>query len=108
MVLNDYLSRQHLMSLKPCQNETQDTFMVHTRPQAKGVKPPTKRKTIDSTCKKVQIIKPIILEDEDDDDQDIFNQMGAKSSTSRDTKSTIKEHNVPNQIYPQPTVKFHP
>ena len=101
MVLNDYLSRQmrdksdphqiipisfniREMSLKPCQSKTQDTFLVQTRSQAKSAKPPIKRKTTDSTCKKVQDIKPIIIED--DDDQDIANQMGAKSSTSEDTK----------------------
>ena len=105
MVLSDYLSRQmgdkcdlhkiisisfiiREVSLKPCQDKAQDTFMVQTRSQAKGVKPPVKRKTTDSTCKKVQDIKPITIED--DDDQDISNQMGGKSSTSRDTKSPIQ------------------
>ena len=67
--------------------------------------PPVKRKTTDSTCKKVQDIKPIIIED-DDDDQDISNQMGDKSSTSRDTKSPVKQ--LPNQIYPQPTIRLSP
>ena len=99
MVLSDYLSRQmgdrgdphqiipislniREVSLKTCQSKTQDTFMVQTRSQAKGVKPPMKKKTTDSTCKKVQDIKPIIIED--DDDQDISNQTRTKSSTSRD------------------------
>ena len=93
MVLSDYLSRQmgdksdlqqiipisfniREVSLKPCQDKTQVTFMVQTRSQAKGVKLPLERKTTDSTCKKVQDIKPIIIED--DDDQDISNQMGDK------------------------------
>ena len=61
MVLSDYLSRQmgdksdphqvipisfniRDVSLKPCQDKTQDTFMVQTRSQAKGVKSPTKGK----------------------------------------------------------------
>ena len=83
MVLSDYLSRQmgdktdpqqtipisfniREVSLKPCQDETQDTFMVQTRSQAKGVKTPLKKKTADSTCKKVQDIKLIIIEDDDD------------------------------------------
>ena len=116
MVLSDYLSRQmgdksdphqiipisfniREMSLKPCQSKIQDTFLVQTRSYAKGVKPPMKRKTTDSTSKKVQDIKPIIIED--DDDQDISNQMETKSSTIRDTKPP----NLPNQVYPQPTIK---
>ena len=65
-----------------------------------------KGKSTDSTCKKVQDIKPIIIED--DDDQDIFNQMGDKISTSRDVKSHIKPPNLPNQVYPQPIVRLPP
>ena len=87
------------VSLKPCQDETQDMFLVQTRSQAKGVKPPMKKKTTDSTCKKVQDIKPIIIKDEDD--QNISNQKRTKSSTLRDTKPP----NLPNQVYPQPTIK---
>ena len=57
MVLSDYLSRQmgdksdphqiipiafniREMPLKPCQSKTQDTFLVQTRSQAKGVNLP--------------------------------------------------------------------
>ena len=86
MVLSDYLSRQmgdksdlhqvipisfniRDISLKPCQDKTQDIFMVQTRLQEKGVKSPTKGKSTVSTCKRLQDIKPIIIED--DDDQDI-------------------------------------
>ena len=90
------------MSLKPCQSKTQDTFLVQTRSQAKGIKPPMKRKTTDSTSKKEQDIKPIIIED--DNDQDISNQMGTKSSTIRDTTPP----NLPNQVYPQLTIKLPP
>ena len=92
------------VSLKPCQDKAQDTLMVQTRSQAKGVKSPMKRKTTDSTHKKVQDIKPIIIED--DDDQDISNQMEDKGSTSRDTKSPVKY--LPNQIYLQPTIRPPP
>ena len=81
-------------------------FMVQTISQAKGVKPPVKRKTIDSTHKTAEDIKPIIIED--DDDQDICNQMGDKRSTSRDVKSLIKPPNLPNQIYPQLTIRLPP
>ena len=59
MVLSDYLSRQtgdksdphqvipisfniRDVSLKPCQDKTQDTFMVKNRSQANGVKHPKK------------------------------------------------------------------
>ena len=99
MVLSDYLSRQmgdqsdpHKVipisfnvkdvSLKHCQDKTQDTFMVQTRSQTKGVKSPKKGKSTDSTCKKVQDIKPIITED--DDDQNMSNYKKDKASTSRD------------------------
>ena len=66
MVLSDYLSRQmgdrsdlyqvipisfniRDVSLKPCQDKTQNTFMVQTRSQAKGVKSPIKGKSASST-----------------------------------------------------------
>ena len=121
MVLSDYLSRQMVdrsdlhqiipvsfnireVSLKPCQDETQDMFMVQTRSQAKGVKAPIKRKTTDSTHKKVQDIKPIIIED--DEDQNISIQMGAKSSNSGNTKSHVQH--LPNQTYQQPIMKLPP
>ena len=77
-------------------------FLVQTGSQAKGVKPPMKRKTTDSTSKKVQDIKPMIIED--DDDQDISNQTGTKSSIIRYTKPP----NFPSQVYPQPTIKPPP
>ena len=71
MALSDYLSRQmgdksdphqvipilfniKEVSLKPCQDKTQNTFMVQIRSQATGVKSPLKGKSTDSTCKKVQ------------------------------------------------------
>ena len=105
MVLSDYLSRQmgdkcdphqvipisfniRYVSLKPCQDKTQDMFMVQTRLQTKSMKSPTKGKSTGSTCKKVQDIKPIIIED--DDDQDISIQKKDKVSTSRDVTSHIK------------------
>ena len=70
MVLGDYLSRQmgdksdpyqiipisvniRKVSLKGCQNKAKDMFMVQTRSHAKGVKPPMKKTTTDSTSKKV-------------------------------------------------------
>ena len=121
MVLSDYLSREmgdksdlhqvisisfnmKEVSLKPCQDKTQDMFMVQTRSQAKGVKSPIKGKSMDSTCKKVQDIKPIIIED--DDDQDISNQKGDKVATSRDVTSHIKLPNLPNQVYSQPIMRL--
>ena len=86
MVLSDYLSRQmgdksdpHKVipisfdikdiSLQSCQNKTQDMFMVQTRSQAKGVKAPATKELACFMWKKVKDIKPIIIED--DDDQDI-------------------------------------
>ena len=92
------------VSLKPCQDKTQDTFMVQTRSQAKGVKSPAKVKSTSSTHKKVQDIKPIIIEV--DDDQDISNHKEDKLSTSSDVTSLIKPPNVPNQVYSQPIVRL--
>ena len=114
MVLSDYLSRQSgdnsdphqvipiffnikEVPLKPCQNKTQNNFMVQTRSQAKGVNSPVKGKSTDSTCKKVQDIKPIIIED--NDDQNISNQKGDKNLTTRDVKSHSKPPKLPNLVY---------
>ena len=113
MVLSDYLSRQmgdksdthHVIpisfnvrdvSLKPCQDKTQDMFMVQTRSQAKGVKSPAKGKSARSIQKKVQDIKPIIIED--DDDWDTSNLKKDKVITNRVVTSHIKPPNVPNQV----------
>ena len=63
-------------------------FMVQTRSQTKGVKAPTKRKSASSTWKKVKNIKPIIIED--DDDQDISNLNKDNVITDRDVTSHIK------------------
>ena len=99
MVLSDYLSRQtgdksdlhHIIPisfnikevlLKGCQNKAKDMFMVQTRSQSKGVKEPMEKTTPNSTSKKVQDIKPIII----DDDQNIPNQTGTNGSTNRDVK----------------------
>ena len=68
------------------------------------MKSPTKGKSTSSTHKKVQDMKPIIIED--DDDQDISNQKKHKVSTRRDVTSHIKPPNVPNQIYSQPIVRL--
>ena len=123
MVLSDYLSRQmgdksdphqvisisfniRDVSLKPCQDETQDTFMDQTRSQTKGVKSPTKGKSTVFKCKRVQDIKPIIIED--DDNQGISNQKKDKVITSRDVTSHVKPPNVAHQIYSQPIVRLSP
>ena len=75
IVLSDYLSRQmgdksdpHKVipisfdiidvSLKSCQNKTQDMFMVQTRSQAKGVKAPAKRESASSMQMKFKTSKP--------------------------------------------------
>ena len=78
--------------------------MVQTRSQAKHVKSPTKGKSTASTCKRVQDMKPIIIED--DDDQDISNQKKDKVITSRDVTSHVNHQNVPHQIYSQPIVRL--
>ena len=123
MVLSDYLSRQtgdksdpHKVipisfeikdvSFKSCQNKTQDTFMVQTRSQAKGVKAPTKRESACSMWKKVKDIKPIIIED--DDDQDISNLNKDNVVINKDVTSCIKLPKAPNQVYSQPITRPPP
>ena len=76
--------------------------MVQTRSQSKGVKAPMEKTTNNPTHKKVQDIKPIVI---DDDDQNIPNQTGTNSSTNRDIKIPIK---LPSQIYPHPTLRLPP
>ena len=46
------------------QNNTKGTFMVQTRSQSKGVKTPMVRTSPNATNKRVQEIKPIIIDDE--------------------------------------------
>ena len=72
-------------------------FMVQTRSQAKCVKAPAKGKSACSTWKKVKDIKPIIIEDYDD--QDILNM-------NKDNVVTNKD--VPSHINPQKhQIKFY-
>ena len=60
------------------------------------------KKTTNSTSKRVQDIKPIII----DDDQDTPNQTGTNCSTNIDAKLPIKC--LPSQIYPQPAIRLPP
>ena len=123
MVLSDYLSRQmgdksdpHKVmsisfdikdvSVKSCQNKTQDTFMVQTRSQAKDVKAPTKGESTCPTQKKVKAIKPIIIED--DDDQDIKNLNKDNVVINKDVTSHIKLPKELDQVCSQPITRPHP
>ena len=53
--------------------------------------------------KKLQDIKPIIIED--DDDQDISNLNKDNVVTNKDVTSHIKPPKVPDQVYSQPNVR---
>ena len=123
MVLSNYLSRQmgdksdlHKVilisfniidaSFKSCQNKTQDMFMVQTRSQAKDVKAPTTRELTCSTWKKVKDIKPIIIED--DDDQDIANLNKDNVVTNKEVSSCITPPKAPDQVYSQPITRPPP
>ena len=81
MVMSDFLSRQmgdksepqqiiaisfniKEVLLESCQNNAKGTFIVQTRSQLKVVKAPMVKKTPNSTNKRVQEIKPIIIDDE--------------------------------------------
>ena len=86
-------------SLKSCQNKTQDTFMVQTRSQVKGVKAPTTRELTHSKWTKAKDIKPIIIED--DDDQDNSNLDKANVATNKDVSSCITPSKAHDQVYTQ-------
>ena len=92
-------------SFKSHQNKTQDTFMVQTRSQAKCVKAPTTRELTCSMWKKVKDIKPIIIED--DDDQDISN-LNKDNLTNKEVSSCITPPIAPDQVYSQPNTRPPP
>ena len=119
MVLSDFLSRQmgdksdphqiipisfniEEVLLESCQNNARDTFMVQTRSGSKGVKASMVKTTPNSTSKRVQDIKLIII----DDHQDTPNETGTNFSTNIDAKLPIKH--LPSQIYPQPAIRLPP
>ena len=83
MVLSDFLLRQmgdksdphqiipisfniKEVLLENCKHNTKGTFMVHTKSQSKGVKTPMVKESPNATNKRVQEIKPIIIDDEQD------------------------------------------
>ena len=83
MVLSDFLSRQLGDKSDPhqiipisfnikevlkesCQNNAKAAFMVQTRSQTKGVKTPMAKRSPNSINKKVQEVKSIIIDDEQD------------------------------------------
>ena len=76
--------------------------MVQTRSQSKGVKAPMVKTIPNWTSKRVQDIKPIII----DDDRDTPNQTGTNCSTNIDAKFPIKH--LPSQIHPQPAIRLPP
>ena len=76
--------------------------MVQTRSQPKGVKAPVVKKTPNSTNKRVQEIKPIII----DDEHDAPNTAKTNCPTNRDLKLPTKH--PPNQTYPQPVIRPPP
>ena len=76
--------------------------MVQTRSQSKGVKAPMVKKTPNSTNKRVQEIKPIII----DDEQDVPNTAKTNCPTNTDAKLPTKH--PPNQTYPQPVIRLPP
>ena len=116
MVLSDFLSRQmgdksdphqiipisfnrKEVLLESCQNNAKDAFMVQTRSQSKGVKAPMVKKTPNSTNKRVQEIKPRII----DDEQNTSNTAETNCPTNTDAKLPIKH--PPYQTYLQPVIR---
>ena len=90
------------MLLESCQNNAKATFMVQTRSQSKGVKAPVVKRSPNSTNKRVQEIKPIII----DDEQDTPNTAKTNCPTHTDVKLPTKH--PPNQTYPQPVIRPPP
>ena len=116
MVLSDFLSRQmgdksdphqiipisfniKEVLLESCQDNAKDAFMVQTRSQSKGVKAPMVNKKPNSTNKRVEEIKPIII----DDEQDTPNTAETNCPTNTDAKLPIKH--PPTQTYLQPVLR---
>ena len=116
MVLSDFLSRQmgdksdphqiipisfniKEVLLESCQNNAKGMFMVQTRSQSRGVKAPVVKKTPTSTNKRVQEIKPLII----DDEQDTPNTAETNCVTNTDAKLPTKH--LPNQSFPQPVIR---
>ena len=77
-------------------------FMVQIRSQSKGVKALVVKKTPNSTNKRVQEIKPIII----DDEKDTPNPAETNCPTNTDAKLPTKQ--PPNQSYPQPVIRTPP
>ena len=119
MVLSDYLSKQLGDKRDPhqiipisfnikevlkesCQNNAKATFMVQTRLQSTGVKAPMAKRSPNSTNKRVQEIKPIIT----DNEQDAPDTVKTNYPTSTDVKLHTKH--LQNQTYPQPIIRPTP
>ena len=118
MVLSDFLSRQpgdksdpHQIipisfNLKEVlkeshQNNAKATFMVQSRSQTKGVKAPMAKKSPKSINKKVQEIKPIIIDDEQD-------SPSAKTNYPISTNIKLHTKHPQNQTYPQLVIRPPP
>ena len=70
------------------------------------MKAPTTRELACSMQKKVKDIKPIIIED--DDDQDISNLNKDNVVTNKEVSSCITPPKVPDQVYSQPITRPPP
>ena len=85
--------------LENFQNNAKDMFMVQTRSQSKGVKAPMVKKTPNSTNKRVQEIRPIIIDDEPDA------PYIAKTNCPTNMDVKLPNKHAPYQTYPQPVIR---
>ena len=83
------------MLKESCQNNAKAAFMVQTRSQTKGVKAPVAKKSPNSINKKVQEIKPIIIDDEQDPPGTV------KTSYPTSTDAKLHTKHPQNQTYLQ-------
>ena len=80
--------------------------MVQTRSQAKGVKTPTTKRISTLYAEEVKDIKPITIED--DDDQDISNLNKDNAVTNKEVSSCITPLKTPDQVYSKPITRPPP
>ena len=73
--------------------------MVQTRSQSKGVKAPMVKKTPNSTNKRVQEIRPIIIDDEQD------TPTTAETICPTNINAKLPTKHSPNQTHPQPVIR---
>ena len=82
--------------------------MVLTRSQSKGVKTPMVKASPNATNKRVQEIKPIIIDDEQDTPNTVETPNIVKTNYQTNTNAKLPTKHPPKQAYPQPVIRPPP